>query len=221
MTPIKAYPLFPYYVFKGTIDPTKYNKQAIIDTLESNYKKDPNRNNWDKESNMHHSYKDWENPEFKRIPETPGLPELYQDFFENSFKQFSFSMSSNFKFFIANITGTKEGQFMKKHHHNPAFYSAIHYVQLAPEHSRTVFVNPASNEQNLTDYTMDLVRPKLHRQDLVNSSFFQTWCLDVEENDILCFPSFLEHFIPDNPPTDTIRITLALNVFLDGMPISQ
>ena len=219
--PLHAYPLFSYFVFKGTIDPTKYNKQPIIDVVERNYQINPNRNEWDTESSMHHCYKDWENPNFEKIPETAGLSRLYKEFFQNAFKEFIFKTNGGFQFYIANVTGTKEGQFMRKHHHNPAFYSAIHYVQLAQEHSRTVFCNPASDEEKLADYTMELVSANLHHQALINSSFFKTWTFDIQEDDILLFPSFLEHYIPETPPTDKLRVSIALNVFLDGMPVTK
>ena len=46
----------PFYVSK--IDPSLYNKSEIIDIIEKNYNKDPNRNKWSTESKLHHLYND-------------------------------------------------------------------------------------------------------------------------------------------------------------------
>ena len=53
----------PYAICR--IDPWSYNKKEIVKDIESNYLKNPIRNNWrPKNYNIHHAYRDWDNPDY-------------------------------------------------------------------------------------------------------------------------------------------------------------
>ena len=64
---IQSKPLFgiPFYVWK--INPKEYDKDKILNTIKENYKLDPNRNEWSRQSNLHHANKDFANKDFKQI----------------------------------------------------------------------------------------------------------------------------------------------------------
>ena len=48
--------MFPSQIYKTRIDPKSYDKEEIIRTAMENYEKDPSKNNWDDESDLHHCY---------------------------------------------------------------------------------------------------------------------------------------------------------------------
>ena len=63
---IQSKPLFgiPFYVWK--INPKEYDKDKILNTIKENYKLDPNRNEWSRQSNLHHANKDFANKDLTK-----------------------------------------------------------------------------------------------------------------------------------------------------------
>ena len=61
---IDSIPLFPTMIYKFNIDPKLYDKQNIIDIVEKNYQKSNYRNNFDTNSDLHHSYGDFDNDNY-------------------------------------------------------------------------------------------------------------------------------------------------------------
>ena len=95
-----------------------------------------------------------------------------------------------------------DGQYQEPHDHvNPEFntpdphYSVIHFLQFDKERHRAVeFIDPNS-KVNRRYITTDRYRP------------------EIEEGDIIIFPSHLTHFVaPSEPTPDYPRITVAFNI---------
>ena len=61
---IDSIPLFPTMIYKFNIDPKLYDKQNIINVVEKNYQKSNYRNNFDSNSDLHHSYGDFDNDNY-------------------------------------------------------------------------------------------------------------------------------------------------------------
>jgi len=59
--------IFGLPIFKSKIDKNDYNKDNIISIITENYQKNNYRNQYDSDSDLHHSYKDENNRFFKEI----------------------------------------------------------------------------------------------------------------------------------------------------------
>lgn len=90
--------------------------------------------------------------------------------------------------------------YQEKHDHYPNHFSMIHYLKFDPrKHFSTKFFNPCLPSLNFTQQQM---------KDRMNQEFFEFE--DVQEGDILFFPSFVPHLVRPNVSDET-RITIALN----------
>ena len=49
-----TYNMFPSQLYKTRIDPEDYDKSAIIEKAMINYSREPNKNVWDNDSELHH-----------------------------------------------------------------------------------------------------------------------------------------------------------------------
>ena len=116
----------PYSKFR--IDPALYNKQQIVDSIESNYKIDSARNNWDADevysSRLHQSVNDFNNEKFSAVDFSTVIP-LYQNYIQDFFNQLDLLEYATYRFRIVNYTCMSSGQFLKEHTHGSDF-SAVH-----------------------------------------------------------------------------------------------
>ncbi|GAB4240601.1 MAG: hypothetical protein Kow0032_28350 [Methyloligellaceae bacterium] len=73
--------------------------------------------------------------------------------------------------------------FHNTHHHWPALYSVVYYLQFDPKkHNSTTFVNPMKLEQQV--YQNRQLKSETQ------------WRPKVKEGDMIIFPSYLDHFAP-------------------------
>ncbi len=99
----------------------------------------------------------------------------------------------------------EEQQFQESHTHLPGFFSAVHYTFFDPEvHESTVFQNPQENiysfmfDQDFIDYD-------------INNHLREGYDSEVEEGDLIIFPSNLKHFVRRNP-SKQLRMTISFNI---------
>lgn len=92
--------------------------------------------------------------------------------------------------------------FQEQHHHLPADFSCIHYIQLDKNHQGTTFVNPNRliNHSNL----------------LLKQASPEMFTPYVTEGDIIIFPSYLEHFVKKQE-INARRVTLSWNLKIDSL----
>jgi hypothetical protein len=216
-------PLFSHNIFKYRIDPKLFNKKKILDTINSNYNKKKYRNNWDHNqvfpSNFHHSNKDEDNKNFL-IPDYSSLLPIYENIFKNLYTNLKFKtgIKFNFSFDIVNYTCSDEDQFMRKHDHvRDSDFSCVHYLQFDNEHAPTVFYNPS---EFIGRETLKLLRnnffKKLDDNYLENSGYFKLLTLQCEEDDMIIFPSHLEHAVPQvREKYKQNRITIVTNTRIE------
>lgn len=199
---------FPYY--KTKIKAEKYNKNDIISSMVSNYSIEPSRNHWNPHCNLHHEYNDFGNENFQSIDYSMLIP-LYASEIKNFIEELKFIEEMHWKFTIENYTVTKGSQNMLPHHHLPSTFSAVHYLKFdSSEHTSTIFHNPSqygllldsqySNQQKIFD-----------RYDENNLWLWNDVIVDVEEDDMIIFPSILNHSIGASN-SNKERITVALNI---------
>ena len=182
--------LFTHNIFKYYIDSKSYNKQSIVDTINSNYNKQKDRNFFDNhvlvKSDIHHSYNDVGNKELP-MPDYSSLLPVYKN------------------------------QFMRRHHHLPsADFSSIHYLQFDEEHSPTLFYNPGDTIAKSYMAMRDNMVESLDLEHHSNSGYAEYTAPIYKEDDMIIFPGYLEHeILPSKHQYKRNRITIITNSWLE------
>lgn len=173
-----------------------------------NYNQNPNRNGWNNDCDLHHSYNDTSQKEidYKR------LKPIYNTIIKQFLKSIDVPLDFNLK--IENYTVTTHSQSMNSHAHLPAVFSGIHYLKFNPDvHKSTIFKNP-SNFEELLEY--------FYPNDLVSNfpnNFLSNWIRtdlpieDLTEDDMVIFPSILKHHVGPSLSSEP-RVTVVFNIDL-------
>lgn len=206
---IDSIPLFPTMIYKFNIDPKLYDKQNIIDVVEKNYQKSNYRNNFDSNSDLHHSYGDFDNDNYIK-PNLDKLLNVYKKTFTEFTKQLKFK---SFEYSLDNIVATKGSQYMAPHNHLPvADYSCIHYIKFNKDiHKPTTFRNPSMYAKTL-HHLKPKFKPKINKLDF--SIFSEKQFVLTTEDDMIIIPSYLEHQV-DKSNDDEMRITIVTNLIVN------
>ena len=202
------------------IDPNLYNKEEIVQTVLDNYSKSTYRNIWNDNSDLHHYFNDWSNPNYNRVDLTTILA-VYDRVVKNFIDTITLDQNSGFKYKwnIVNITVYNQQQHMQVHDHflNDCLYSAVHYLSVPDNHAWINFVNPLLALQ-YSHPTMEKFSKFLNNRDINNSTYFSDWDLNVKEDHMIIFPSYLRHKVkqPKVKSTDSkLRIGIVVNIDLD------
>ena len=211
---IKEY-LFGFPVVKQTINDNLYDKNKIIEDILHNYNLNPNRNEWDNISNIHHSLYDNENKEFIEINYSKLIP-IYQEKIINFLNQIYLKGPVNFSFTISNYTCIKDNHYMREHIHPHCDFTGVHYLKFnKKEHYPTSFTNTHNHAKFSTNLFTSLAE-KLDMTKTANSWFSEIFSINTEENDFVITPSIVEHSIPFHAKCETHRITIALNISIEN-----
>ena len=206
----------PVYHFK--INPNLYDKKNILNTIEKNYKINENR---DKSlyGDLHHSFMDEENEKFKKIDYVKSkLVQVYNNIFKDftnnvlkTQKKFSYNYT------IENYTATKNNQYMKSHNHLPDVdFTSVHYLQFdRTQHQNTVFLNMNDFGNYIRHIRKDFYNC-VDSKSFENSYLFSNFSYNVEEDDMIIFPSILKHEIPKQKNNlDKLRVTIVCNLKIE------
>ena len=208
--------LFPTRIFKFKIDPEVYNKEHLVDTLIKNYKLDPtrNRNNWDDTSELHHYYNDWNNTTYDDLP-LSSLQQVYDNIIRELMEEIQTSKNVDYQWTLENVT--VNAKHMAAHDHvgfadggMQSVYSGIHYIKFNKDvHNSTMFLNPLtmSHINCLTEGISQVLNPNSEE----NSSYYESWNLNVIEDDFIFFPAYLKHKVLSSI-SDDYRITSVVNL---------
>jgi hypothetical protein len=211
--------LFSCPIYKIRIDPNSYDKEKIINDIKynkslKNTRNEPHQNIGSISSDIHNSYNDQDNVNFRIINYeilSSVYLEMVKEFFE---KEIHTTKEYRFKFGVVNYSAITEGQWMPSHSHFEAniTFACIHYLNFkTKEHVLTSFDNPAI----FAPY-IKLVQPEL--VDILdnmapdNSYFWEYFEFPVEEDDMIIFPAALNHEVPPQGPTKEPRITISTNI---------
>jgi hypothetical protein len=211
----EIFPLFSSDVTRYKIDPNSYDKQGIIDTLTENYNKSPYRNKFDKSSNLHHTYKDWDNKDFKEVDPSSILP-CYQKILEDFLEGQYYNKPIKWNYQIENLTAMKGKQHMEKHAHigivnkQDTMFSCIHYIRYVSSQAKTVFVNPLNTPT--FGYVYSAYRKKLDETYHNNSNYFGEFSIETQEDDFIIFPAYLQHYVKPGENTEDLRMTAVVNI---------
>ena len=206
--------LFSCPIYKIRIDPNSYDKEEILKDIKYNKSLKNTRN--DTEQNfdncdIHHSYNDFDNVNFRSI-NYEKLITVYSETFDNFFNtEIKTIKKFQFKFEIVNYVAMTEGQHLPSHFHMPCDFSTIHYLNFKDDHELTCFENPADFAQYVRHLQQELV-DILARDDTDNSYAFSNFEFSVEEDDLIIFPSIINHSIYSQGLTKEPRITVSTNI---------
>jgi hypothetical protein len=209
--------LFGSSVYKTRIDPASYDKEYIIKTMVDNYAINPVRNNWNEVSNLHHTYNDWENPDFAKIDDSSLVP-VYQNVIDQFIKTVRFKSNVTYKWCISNFAINTKDMTAHDHfgdeqvHNTHNMFSCTHYISFDKSaHAPTKFIN----SMPLAYYPF-LTKPYhtvLDDTSEQNSSYYENWSLDTEEDDFIIFPAYQKHGVfPNKRKTDVPRIVSVVNI---------
>ena len=213
---MSTYTLFGLPIYKTKIDPGSYDKKKLLSTIKKNYSLGP-RNNFDQyNSNVHMSFADEGNSKFKSMDYTK-LKKVYDNVFNNFVKSLNFNYKGtiNLAYNILNYTVSNKDDYMNFHNHLPGDdFGCVHYLQLDKDQLGTKF----KNTHNFSDY-FKYLRPNMHnsmdKQDTMNSYAYGYYTINVEEDDMIIFPSVAEHGIKKlDKLSNKLRITIATNLRL-------
>ena len=209
--------LFSCPIYKIKIDPNSYDKEKILKDIKYNKSLKNTRNNMQynfDNCDIHHSYRDFDNEDF-RIINYEKLMAVYQEIFQIFFNEELSSIKQfNWKFEIVNYSAITEGQWFSSHNHLPGDdFACIHYLNFKNDHSVTNFKNPLS----WTPY-LHFIRPEMYNTlDMSvedNSYMIDEFDIPVEEDDMIIFPSALSHQVKTQRPTEEPRITISANMWI-------
>ena len=220
---------FVFPIYKIRVDPNSYDKEKILNDIEYNKSLKNKRNDAHQaighHSNIHHSYNDFNNEDF-RIINYEKLIEVYQkvftDFFDN---QLTTVQKFEWKFDIVNYSAMTEGQWLSSHSHlgyvshsghMTTAFACIHYLNFKKEHSSTTFENPAKFAEFI-QITQPELLGILDKSVPENSYLCETWEVPTGEDGMIIFPAALKHEVKLQGPTKESRITISTNIEIRRM----
>lgn len=192
---MQTYSMFPSQIYKTRIDPKSYDKEEIIRTAMENYEKDPSKNNWDDESDLHHCY----GTMYDAPPALKSLSSSYGKAIDECMNSIS-KNHNKFEYRWKMVNFAVNTKYMAPHDHFykigdwQSTYSCCHYISYHWKyHSPTRFLNPLV----IAQYHRNLVEMSnlLDKNAIDNSTYFVDGTAPVEEDDMIIFPSYLKHVV--------------------------
>ena len=212
MTEVCADRLFGIPFALCDIDPTSYNKRELIRDIKSNYRKNPNRDEWSGPCKMHHAYNDWDNQKYIQSNYSQ-LIKVYEKVIGDCLITFNFKENFTYNFKIVNYNCMSGGGYMDSHSHPEVPFVGIHYIQFDPEcHISTEYINmhPYAEYQNMKG--LPQMEELLGSKDYYTSGYSKTWRLPVKEDSFCLTPGFLQHRVPVHPDTSKLRMAIIVNI---------
>ena len=207
--------LFSCPIYRTSIGPNLYDKEKIINDILYNKNLKNTRNDTHQiigssVSNTHHSYRDFDNENF-RIINYEKLVAAYRKILADFFnKELATTDSFEFEFEIVNYSAITEGQWLPMHDHIGYDFATIHYLNFKKDHNQTMFKNPASFAPFIKN-----IQPKMYSISNTNSDnsyLYGFFTFPVKEDDMVIFPGTLEHEVAAQAATKESRITISTNI---------
>ena len=208
--------LFAFPIYKIKIDPTSYDKEKIIEDIK--YNKNLKKNACTYVSIFGNDYKensferDYDGVTFRSV-NFDKLNREYTKVFNKFFDEKVFTEKPfRWELDIRSYSAILEGQRIGSHNHlTEESFSTCHYVNFKKEHVFTRFNNPA----NFAPFTKYLQVNTINFLDLGapdNSYLLEDFTCPIQEDDMIIFPSTLNHEVVEQGPTKEPRITISTNI---------
>jgi len=192
---MESYSMFPSMVIKTRIDPDSYDKEALIKAAMEGYEKDPNKNYWDTDSDLHHYY----GTMFDCPKEIESLSDSYAKAIDEYMDSLDKSWHSfEYRWKMVNLAVNSRTMAPHDHFYKAkgwqGAYSCIHYISYdRRDHSSTKFLNPLVFAQYL--HNTHSMSNLLNKSDIDNSAYFEGRHMDIHEDDMIIFPTYLKHMV--------------------------
>ena len=198
---MKTYSLFPTQVYKIKIDPSLYDKAGLIQKCIDKYEEKPYNNLWDDVSDLHHYHRDWMNaPDMKSLGKSYG----------QAINKAMASINGDIRYRWKIINLAVNSKYMKIHDHFyrrdgwQGIFGSTHYISYdSKQHTPTKFFNPLVFSQY--SHNTNDVYNMLDKTDYDNSAYWPDISMDVEEDDMIIFPSYLKHVVEKGINNDTTK----------------
>lgn len=185
--------IFPTRLYKYHLDPTEL-KQHMLDRFNSfkdhSTNKTPTGWNCNVRTEFHGAF-----------------PQHYKEAYTNILYEWKQEIGLSQRPFIDEIwmNAYEESHFQEPHSHLPGFFSGIHYVCFDPEvHKGTTFQNPMDQIYSFMFDEEFLDKDK-------NEHLDENADIEINEGDIILFPSHLKHFVAKNE-SKQLRMTVSFNI---------
>jgi len=201
--------IFSPFFWKKNVSETGNIQSKYLKSIFHNYEELPNLSpDW----NVHTSY-----GQEDRLPEkldwnySLNIYETYIDSFLEDF----FQTIPRYK-----ISGTPwytaygPGQGANIHEHLPDHFSIVHFLKFNPKvHWPITFINPNNNSTKILLDSEPSIKNRINFDDSEQSYFHPRFTPNLEEGDLIIFPSQLEHMV-EKTTSEELRISIAFNIKL-------
>ena len=210
--------LFAFPIYKIRIDPTSYDKEKIVEDIK--YNKNLKKKACTYVSGFGTDFKqdsferDYDDVTFRSI-NFDKLNVEYTKVFTEFFNEKIFTKKPfRWELDIRSYSAILEGQRIGSHNHLiDDSFSTCHYLNFKKEHVFTRFNNPAI----FSSFTKYLQTSTINFLDLSapdNSYLLEDFIMPIQEDDMVVFPSALNHEVVEQGPTKEPRITISTNIKL-------
>ena len=211
--------LFPTNIYRTRIDPYLWDKEKFVRQSIESYNIDPNRHARNMpDSEFHTTYRDWENDKFNRI-DCNVVKDVYTKVILEFINSLRLKRSVEYKWNLINISIGKDNWYDWHYHGDPYDkdnykneYVMVHYINFDNTvHRPTSFKNPLLHSIYENNMTMRSLLENCEE----NSSYFGTWELDTNEDDVIFFPSYIFHGVrKKGSNTEKFRIITSTHIDL-------
>jgi uncharacterized protein (TIGR02466 family) len=210
----KTYPIFGFPTFISSLKDDKFDRKGIISSIEKNYNIDKKRNCWD-EGNLHHSlFDEKNNNRFNKVDFKSLIPIYHKHIIEFT-DRLDWDRPPKYTFEIVNYTCMNEGGSMPFHVHKKCDFSAVRYLQYdSTKNNSTRFLNPQTYLPDYIEAQHPSMKKLLNSHHNVNSFLLKDWMFKVWQDDLIIFPAFLRHDVPEIKQTNKLRMTISFNISL-------
>lgn len=199
----------PFYAVQKMEGDHTFIKDNYIDKILDNYKMNPDLSpDWQ----VHTSY-NYDDKLVNKI-DWDISKNIYKNYVDNFlFGFFEKEVDWDFSGGIW-YTAYGPGQTANIHEHIPDLFSFVHFLKFDPQHHWPVtFINPLGGMVKHMLANNKTLKDNLNFNNQKQSLFHPRFTPMVNEGDLICFPSNLEHMV-EKTYSDELRVTIAFNVNL-------
>lgn len=204
--------LFPIPIWKNKLNIDSKIKDDLLNQIEKNYQtyKDYIQPDWN--CIIHSTIKNYNDINYDQI--IPFYKKQYENFVSeknlNLNKHNYWIQNPWYNYYVKHSNQeihdhvrmyTEENYF--------SFFSAVHFLKLNRDHPKITFYNP--NTYSIINNQFEKIRSYFNKQNINHSFQERFFTLDVNEDDLIIFPSSLEHAVFQQK-VDAPRITIAFNI---------
>ena len=200
--------LFGLPIYRDKVDPSSYDKEKIIETIEYNYKISKRRGTG--YGDWHHAYeavdKRFKNVDYTKVTKVyiEKLKKFCVDFLR-------LKKSYEVHFETINYTANREDSYMEYHNHQTQDFACVHYVQAPPGSAPIRFKNQNDFAPYVRTLSKDLYN-MIKAEDSKYSWLFGHYTIEPEEDELFIFPAVLFHHVPvSKTKLKKCRISIASN----------